>query len=66
MEVGGGTEAQSVYLEMIAASTSPSQKKKLRQCLIEYCTKDTMGMVGLVDWLFKSTKATRLVKKDRV
>lgn len=55
MNVGDGSEAQSVYLRMIDEKTSAKDKEKHRKDLIEYCTKDTLGMVLLVDWLFKQT-----------
>jgi len=38
---------------MIDPATEATKKEKLRQALIQYCTKDTMGMVQLVDWLFE-------------
>ncbi len=66
MAVGDGTEAQSVYLEMINPLTKPLDKEKLRLSLIEYCTKDTMGMVELVDWLQKNATAASVRKKGGV
>jgi|GEM_PF-4669387 len=59
MTVGDGTEAQSVFLEMIDPSTSVTKKESLRQSLIAYCTKDTMGMAELVDWLFDVSADSR-------
>lgn len=53
MSVGDGTEAQFVYLRLISPNTNPKEKEELRRGLIEYCTKDTMGMVLLVDWLME-------------
>ncbi len=53
MAVGDGSEAQSVYLRMIDEKTPAKDKEKHCKDLIDYCTKDTMGMVLLVDWLFK-------------
>ena len=51
MAVGGGTEAQSAYLQMISAETAEAERKKLRVALLEYCKKDTLGMAELVFWL---------------
>lgn len=51
MAVADGGEAQSAYMEMIDSKTSAKRKEELRRGLIEYCTKDTMGMVQLVSWL---------------
>lgn len=51
MAVGDGTEAQVAFLEMIASKTVPSRKMTLKKGLLEYCKKDTQGMVELVWWL---------------
>lgn len=51
MSVGGGTEAQTAFLELIDARTTAVRKKELRDGLIGYCKKDTMNMVELVWWL---------------
>ena len=52
MSVGQGVEAQWAYMEMTHPHTDPATKEKLRRDLIDYCTKDTLGMVHLVDWLY--------------
>lgn len=57
MDVAGGTEAQSAYMEMINPTTEKKRKEELRKGLIEYCTKDTKEMVDLVDWLFEVAKS---------
>jgi len=60
MDVGGGTEAQSAYMEMINPSTEKKRKEEIRKGLIDYCTKDTKGMVDLVDWLFEAAQGVKL------
>lgn len=66
MEVGGGTEAQSAYMEMINPATQETRKEKLRKGLIEYCTKDTKGMVDLVDWLFEAAQSGELKSRSKM
>ena len=39
-------------MEMIHPHTDPATKAKLQRNLIDYCTKDTLGIVQLVDWLY--------------
>jgi hypothetical protein len=53
MEVGEGAEAQASFLEMIRRGTEPDRKAELRQALLDYCRKDTGGMMDLVFWLQK-------------
>jgi Domain of unknown function(DUF2779)/Domain of unknown function DUF83 len=65
MDVGDGTAAQSAYIEMINPATDPSRKEKLRQGLIAYCTKDTLGMVELVDWLLCQTELNNPKRKGK-
>ena len=60
MDIGGGTEAQSAYMEMINPSTEKKRREELRRGLIEYCTKDTKGMVDLVSWLFEAAQGVKL------
>jgi hypothetical protein len=52
MFVGDGVDAQSAYLEMLDSKTTTDNKEKLRKNLIAYCSKDTMSMVQLVEWLY--------------
>jgi len=54
--LGDGSAAQCAFLEMIHADTTKVRKKELADSLIEYCTKDTMGMVQLVEWMFEVAK----------
>ncbi|MBN8541874.1 MAG: DUF2779 domain-containing protein [Deltaproteobacteria bacterium] len=51
MEVGGGSEAQALYEEMISSNTSPDRSREIRKALIEYCKLDTLSMVELFKWL---------------
>jgi predicted RecB family nuclease len=51
MEVGEGAEAQISFLEMIHKETDPNRKAELKQALLNYCRKDTQGMMELVFWL---------------
>ncbi len=53
MSVGDGTQAQVAFLEMILATTPVPRKEALKKGLLEYCQKDTLGMVELVWWLQK-------------
>lgn len=55
MDVGNGTEAQLAYLAMINAATDEKCKEELRRNLVEYCKKDTLVTVHLVEWLFAQT-----------
>lgn len=59
MAVGDGGDAQVAYLAMTDQKTAPTEKSRLRQALLEYCRKDTLGMVELVDWLYEQTNGER-------
>ncbi len=56
MAVGDGVEAQVAFDEWIADSTSPERKKELRAAMLEYCRKDTLALVHLVEWLSGQAK----------
>jgi hypothetical protein len=51
MSVADGGAAQAAYAEMIAPGTAAPRRSELRAALLEYCRKDTMAMVGVVEWL---------------
>lgn len=51
MTVSDGGAAQRAYAEMISAKTSAERKSILRNGLLEYCKKDTLVMVELVNWM---------------
>lgn len=51
MKVSNGTEAQVAYEQLISESLDPTAKAALRNAMLEYCRKDTLAMVNLVEWL---------------
>lgn len=51
MEIGGGSEAQALYEEMISPGVSKKRAAEIRKALIEYCRLDTLAMVELYFWL---------------
>jgi hypothetical protein len=51
MTVADGTGAQIAFEELIADGTSAARKAGLRQAMLDYCRKDTIAMVNLVEWL---------------
>lgn len=55
MIVGDGGDANVAYLCMTDPTTKPAEKARLRQALLEYCHKDTLGMAELVEWLFQQS-----------
>jgi len=42
-----GTHASLEYLRMLNPKTSPEQKKRIEQALIDYCSYDTLAMVKI-------------------
>ncbi|PIU01078.1 MAG: hypothetical protein COT74_00815 [Bdellovibrionales bacterium CG10_big_fil_rev_8_21_14_0_10_45_34] len=55
MEVANGTEAQMAFEEIISCDTLSERKEELILASLEYCKKDTLVMVELVQWLFNKT-----------
>lgn len=53
MDVANGGDAQRAFEEMIAETTPKARKQQLKKGLLEYCEKDTMVMIDLVNWLHK-------------
>lgn len=51
MDVADGTAAQRAYDKMRSPDTKPTEKVMLEKALLEYCKKDTLVMVDLVQWL---------------
>jgi len=51
MEVGEGSQAQTAFLEMIHPDTPARRREEVARALLEYCRKDTEGMMKLVFWL---------------
>ncbi len=44
---------KAAFEELIDESTTNERKEELIKASLEYCKKDTLVMVGLVQWLFK-------------
>ncbi|MEK6579202.1 MAG: DUF2779 domain-containing protein, partial [Bdellovibrionota bacterium] len=51
MAVGEGSGAQVAYLKLMGNAVTAAEKKSLKEALIKYCEKDTLGMAELVFWL---------------
>jgi hypothetical protein len=51
MRVADGGTAPIAFAEMIGAATLPQRRLWLREGLLEYCKKDTLNMVLLIEWL---------------
>ena len=51
MAVGDGGAAQRAY-EALIHEKNPTRKEQLRLALLDYCKKDTLVMVELVNWLY--------------
>jgi hypothetical protein len=48
-----GTHASLEYLRMLNPETSPEQKSRIEQALIDYCSYDTLAMVKIREALLK-------------
>lgn len=48
LEVGDGGMAQEAYAEILDPTTPEEQRQRLRNALLEYCARDTWGLVELV------------------
>ncbi len=51
MAISNGSEAQRGFNELIADNTKAERKSFLITAMLEYCKKDTLEMVMLVQWL---------------
>ena len=51
MEVADGTAAGLAYERMIGKALDASERKKVRQSLLDYCRQDSLAMVRLLDHL---------------
>jgi hypothetical protein len=60
LEVQAGDMAQQAYLEAIDPSTSPARGETIRANLLEYCGRDTQGLVSIVRF-FNSAGGTQAV-----
>lgn len=54
-EITSGASVQTQYLEMLSSSTSADRKAAIKKNLLEYCNRDTLAMVKLVDWLWEQS-----------
>jgi hypothetical protein len=46
-EVSDGAAAQAAYVEATVRTTTPARREELRQRLLAYCERDTLGLVRL-------------------
>lgn len=53
-EVRDGLAAQTAYLEAIDANTSAARRADLRRALLDYCRRDTLALVRLVEFFGRS------------
>ena len=49
--LSNGTEAQVGFEELISEKTTKARKTELTKAMLEYCGKDTLLMMNLVEWL---------------
>lgn len=56
MLVANGTAAQRAFEEIINPHTAPARKDELIRASLDYCKKDTLVMVELVQWLYEQIK----------
>jgi hypothetical protein len=56
-EVQNGGMAQEAYLESIHADTSPERRQAIRSSLLEYCRRDTLGLVRVLALLDGAARA---------
>jgi hypothetical protein len=47
-DVADGHAAQGAYLEAIAAATESGRRAELKEALLRYCERDTLGLVEIV------------------
>ncbi len=57
LEISEGTSASLGYLRMIALSTPPAERERLRVALLHYCAADTLNTVRIFEWLRKECLA---------
>ena len=60
LEVQDGGMAQTAYLEAIDSGTSSERREAIRLSLLEYCGRDTEGLVRLVQFFEKSQTAANV------
>ena len=54
--IDGGDAAQLAWFNFTDPKTSNEDKKKIKNLLIEYCSKDTMAIYDLIKYLIKVDK----------
>lgn len=51
MEVADGGAAQLAYARLTSGALSEAERASLKQAMLDYCRRDTIAMVNLVEWL---------------
>jgi len=51
MGVEDGAQAGAAYMRMLAMDAPQREKKRLRKDLLQYCARDTLAMVNIVEAL---------------
>jgi hypothetical protein len=51
LEIREGGHASVAFAQMIAPETQESERRRLRQALLDYCRRDTEAMVRIIDAL---------------
>ncbi|MGI9045988.1 MAG: DUF2779 domain-containing protein [Burkholderiales bacterium] len=58
LEVRDGNMAQQAYLELIDAKTTMAQRARLKAGLLEYCERDTLALVRVVQFFAANGAST--------
>ena len=53
LEIGGGADAQRIWMETVLKGMNPEKKEKIMEDLIKYCTLDTYAMYAIYQYLLK-------------
>ena len=56
MEVADGSQSQVAYQRLISGQLNAEEKAHLKQAMLDYCRKDTIAMVNMVEWLRNAGK----------
>jgi hypothetical protein len=54
--VQSGDMVETVYFEMVDAATSTERKTALKEALLTYCARDTLGMVRVAEFFGRSNR----------
>ena len=49
--VQSGDMVEPVYFEMVDAGTAAQRKNELKEALLTYCARDTLGMMRVAEFL---------------